>query len=78
MLASSAIQTKLEGQIITQKANLIAGGPQKDLKTLPFKISPIGSVCPKNAGKLELFLIHLLKSHCVQDKIILTAFKDLI
>jgi hypothetical protein len=31
-VASSAIQTKLEGQIITQKANLNAEGPQKDLK----------------------------------------------
>jgi hypothetical protein len=39
MLSSSAIQTKLEGQIITQKANIIAGGPQKDLKNLYLRIS---------------------------------------
>jgi hypothetical protein len=44
MLASSAIQTKLEGQIITQKANLNAGGPQKDLQKLYLRISTFSAL----------------------------------
>jgi hypothetical protein len=44
MLASSAIQTKLKGQIITQKANLNAGGPQKDLQKLYLRISTFSAL----------------------------------